>query len=198
MVVNDVVVIPDHIEKAIELVKVAHEGQFRKDGVTPYFTHPYTVATLIQNYAPNNEPIIIAALTHDCLEDVDDFDLVEFLNAVYGEDQSMFKNERKIITDLVTAMTKNNTYTTRHERDLRSYEQLRRVGIDAIVLKLCDRLHNLSDMTGTESPGLSLAFQRRYIAETFFMLGYFKEARDLEVYRDLLTITNKLANKLYS
>jgi (p)ppGpp synthase/HD superfamily hydrolase len=191
--------ISKNVDTAIKLVKEAHEGQFRKDGVTPYFTHPYAVAELAQKYIDGfDEVVAISALSHDCLEDVDEFDLVVFLNKIYGDDPSNHTLERKRITTLVIAMTKDVRLPSRHEKDLDSYKRLYRVGGEAVLLKLCDRLHNLSDMDGKEKPGVNIAFQRRYVAETFFMLGYFATYEDHEAYRDLLKTATKLANKLYS
>jgi (p)ppGpp synthase/HD superfamily hydrolase len=37
------------LQKALELCKEAHKGQFRKDGVTPYHTHPIAVAKLVSS-----------------------------------------------------------------------------------------------------------------------------------------------------
>lgn len=199
----------EEITKAIELIQKAHEGQFRKDGVTPYFDHTFGVAKFFQKYACNSTfdlilPVseldagTIAALAHDAPEDVKGFDLDKFLDGVYGENRFMFQWQRKHISDMVKAVTKDDNCKSRHEKDVRCYDAINAVGSDAILLKLCDRLHNLSDMTGKETPGLSLAFQRRYIAETFFMLGYFENARNFDVYKDLLKKANTLANKLYS
>lgn len=52
------------IEQATQLCIEAHKGQFRKDGITPYHTHPIAVAELLDT---TNEKI--AALLHDILED---------------------------------------------------------------------------------------------------------------------------------
>lgn len=45
---------------------MAHEGQFRRDGITPYITHPEAVAKSLEGEHPD---VIAAAWLHDVLED---------------------------------------------------------------------------------------------------------------------------------
>ena len=58
----------DYWDKQVELAKIiatrAHEGQTRKDNVTPYIIHPETVAYLTKNKASE-----CMAWLHDVLED---------------------------------------------------------------------------------------------------------------------------------
>ncbi|MFA5828390.1 MAG: HD domain-containing protein [Candidatus Shapirobacteria bacterium] len=56
------------IRKALRLAAVQHDGQYRKDGVTPFIIHPIEVAMIVSEYT-DNEDIISAALLHDVLED---------------------------------------------------------------------------------------------------------------------------------
>ena len=53
-------------EIARELAAAAHAGQFRRDGVTPYLSHPAAVAMRLKN---ESEEVIAAAWLHDVLED---------------------------------------------------------------------------------------------------------------------------------
>jgi len=48
----------------------AHRGQFRKDGRTPYITHPERVAKRVKFFG-GNHIAIIAAWLHDVMEDCD-------------------------------------------------------------------------------------------------------------------------------
>ena len=55
-------------ELAREIATSAHAGQFRRDGVTPYITHPESVASRVAG-----DPILEAtAWLHDVLEDTDE------------------------------------------------------------------------------------------------------------------------------
>ena len=53
------------LEKQVSLIAFnAHKGQYRRDGVTPYITHPVTIAGKFQS------PILKSiALLHDVIED---------------------------------------------------------------------------------------------------------------------------------
>jgi len=180
------------VQLAARLVEDAHNGQFRKDGKTPFFTHPYAVMGLAHKYVGTDDETLIAALAHDCVEDVEDFDIDEFLTKVYGDnkvDVDWHKHPKEWVKRTVMALTKNNTISGRHEKDVDSYERIILAGCD--TLKLCDRYHNLSDMSGT-----SPEFQRRYVAETFFMLGFFEKNSNKEIYKELLKLAeSKLKEK---
>ena len=54
------------VDTARELAFKAHDGQFRNDGVTPYFNHVQNVAFTVVPHTPSN---IAAAYLHDVLED---------------------------------------------------------------------------------------------------------------------------------
>lgn len=51
-------------DKALDLCLVYHKGQFRRDGITPYHTHPIGVADKL-----TEEDEKVTALLHDILED---------------------------------------------------------------------------------------------------------------------------------
>lgn len=53
---------------ASSIARKAHEGQFRRDGITPYITHPEEVAKSLEGEDPD---VIAAAWLHDVLEDTD-------------------------------------------------------------------------------------------------------------------------------
>ena len=59
---------PDLIESARRLALTVHRGQFRRDGVTPYFSHPERVAALVSWLSGSYEQVALAYL-HDVLED---------------------------------------------------------------------------------------------------------------------------------
>lgn len=55
-----------NLEKVIEISREAHLGQYRFDGVTPYFTHVEGVAN---SFAPGEQTMMMIAYLHDVLED---------------------------------------------------------------------------------------------------------------------------------
>jgi (p)ppGpp synthase/HD superfamily hydrolase len=56
-------------ELAESIARSAHDGQFRRDGVTPYITHPEAVAFRLRMEQPK---VVAAAWLHDVLEDTDE------------------------------------------------------------------------------------------------------------------------------
>ena len=60
--------------KAITYIVPKHEGQPRKDGITPYIVHPLRVAMILRAVGFNefnDSDLMIAALFHDLVEDTD-------------------------------------------------------------------------------------------------------------------------------
>lgn len=58
----------DLVKKAYDFAEKAHEGQFRRDKKTPYFTHPVAVAGIVRAAGGTDEEVA-AALLHDVVED---------------------------------------------------------------------------------------------------------------------------------
>ncbi|MCC8121952.1 MAG: bifunctional (p)ppGpp synthetase/guanosine-3',5'-bis(diphosphate) 3'-pyrophosphohydrolase [Oscillospiraceae bacterium] len=115
----------------------AHSGQLRKDG-TPYITHPLAVAELVAELEMDIDSVI-AALLHDCIEDT---------GATYEEIAKLF---RPAVADLVDGVTKLTRvqYTSKEEEQM---ENLRKMlmamakDIRVVLIKICDRLHNMRTM----------------------------------------------------
>lgn len=112
------------VEKAREIATIAHEGQFRRDGTTPYINHPEAVVQRVGS----DERLVAAAWLHDVLEDTTE------------TRESLLK---KGIPDDVVRAVERLTKST----DL-SYDQyLAEILKDAIAtrVKIADMLANLAD-----------------------------------------------------
>ncbi len=115
----------------------AHSGQLRKDG-SPYITHPLAVAEIVADLELDTDSII-AALLHDTIEDT---------GVTHGEIAKLFGAS---VADLVEGVTKLTRvqYTTKEEEQM---ENLRKMlmamakDIRVILIKICDRLHNMRTM----------------------------------------------------
>lgn len=55
--------------KALGYAKEKHEGQFRKDGITPYIIHPLQMACYAVALGVKDDCIIATILLHDVIED---------------------------------------------------------------------------------------------------------------------------------
>ena len=122
---------------AFQYADNAHSGQLRKDG-SPYITHPLAVAEIVSELELDTDSII-AALLHDCIEDT---------GATHEEIAKLFG---PAVADLVEGVTKLTRvqYTSKEEEQM---ENLRKMlmamakDIRVILIKICDRLHNMRTM----------------------------------------------------
>lgn len=114
----------DLVTRAARLAAVAHRGQFRRDGVTPYVRHPEAVAARVSG-DPIGEAV---AWLHDVLEDTE----------VTAEEMRQHG-----IPDEVIACVRLLTKT----KDVDYEEYLASVKQDAVAkkVKIADMLSNLSD-----------------------------------------------------
>ncbi|MFG0283712.1 MAG: HD domain-containing protein [Phycisphaerales bacterium JB039] len=125
-------------QEAASMAARLHQGQFRKDGRTPYVAHCWRVAMTIRHvFGCADEPTIAAALLHDLIEDTTaDYD--EIAEALGAE-----------VADLVAAMTKNMALPE-SEREREYDRRLAAADWRARLIKLADTLDNLSEAGAAE------------------------------------------------
>jgi GTP pyrophosphokinase len=124
------------ITHACEFAKKAHEGQLRKSG-EPYYNHVfatgYNLATLKMD-----ADTISAGIMHDVLEDTN------------VTEEEMTKEFGEHITKLVQGVTKlgklRYSGMERHVESLRKFFVAAADDIRVVVIKLCDRLHNIQTL----------------------------------------------------
>lgn len=116
------------IKQAIQYAKYYHNGQFRDSG-EPFYSHPIEVAKLVSDYCCNTN-IIVAAILHDVIEDTG---LIEEAISI------VFNNN---IFNKVIALTnlRNNIKLSKYDEFYTLYQLY---DDEVILIKLCDRLHNL-------------------------------------------------------
>ena len=109
---------------AQEIATLAHQGQFRRDGVTPYIEHPEAVAAVFPEDSWQNE----IAWLHDVIEDTDwtAQDLLD--NGING-----------LVVDAVMTLT--------HQKGESYEDYIARISLDdwATQVKLADIAANLAD-----------------------------------------------------
>ena len=136
------------LEKAFTVAKKAHGYQTRASG-EPYITHPLKVALILAGIKMD-VPTVTAAILHDVIEDTE-----------VGEDSVtvMFGKEITGLVDGVTKLTAISTSTEQGEKKQKSRsridkqaENLRKIflamakDIRVILIKVADRLHNISTL----------------------------------------------------
>jgi len=134
------------IKKAEEFATKKHEGQIRKDG-RPYIVHPKAVAELVKTYGGDAEQISTGWL-HDTLEDT---------KTTYEE---LVQEFNQIIADYVHYLT-NPKDLDKSKKSEFIIKKLNTMPLDVVMIKLCDRLDNVSDFK-TADPN----FVRSYKQET--------------------------------
>ena len=122
------------VESAYVFSRIAHEGQFRRNG-DPYITHPLAVADILAHMHMDHQSLM-AALLHDVIEDTGVSK--EELGKHFGVD----------VADLVDGVTKLAKVRTQTKAEAQA-ENLRKMmlamtqDIRVIIVKLADRLHNM-------------------------------------------------------
>ncbi len=132
----------DSTRKALSLALDAHKGQKRKSG-EPYIVHPILVAVITAAIS-SDEMMVQAALLHDVVEDTD-YELDD-IEAMFGEDIAHMVAG---LTKIVEIRDEELVPSGSDERLVSSALTFRKMLIASIkdirvlVIKLCDRLHNM-------------------------------------------------------
>jgi len=125
--------IPDKTLEAIQFASREHHGQMRKDGETPYVSHPYRVMFLLRHVFKVEDPdVLTAGVLHDTIEDTTvDYDAVvkRFGPRVAGMVASLSKDSR------LEEKIREESYLS----------HLEKASIDVKLCKLADTLDNLLD-----------------------------------------------------
>ena len=122
---------------AFTYADASHHGQLRKSG-EPYIIHPIAVAEIVADLELDVDSVI-AALLHDCIEDT------------ASTHEEIAKKFGPTVAELVEGVTKLTRvqYVTKEEEQM---ENLRKMliamsrDIRVILIKVCDRLHNMRTM----------------------------------------------------
>lgn len=129
----------DIIEKAYHIAYRCHEGQFRKTGEA-YIEHPLAVAGILVELGMDSTSIV-AAILHDVVEDTP---------ITLEEIEKEFNKDTALLVDGVTKLGQI-TFSTLEEQQA---ENLRKMllamskDIRVMIIKLCDRLHNMRTAEG--------------------------------------------------
>lgn len=168
-------------KKALELSLLAHQNQQRKSG-EPYVVHPILVAAITAAFS-NDETMVQAALLHDVVEDTDF--TIDDLKKDFGNDVAHIVEG---LTKIVEIRDEELVASDSDDRLINSALSFRKMLIASIkdvrvlVIKLCDRLHNMLtlDALGSEK-------QKRISEETLVVycpiahrLGISRLKNDLE------------------
>lgn len=113
----------------------AHEGQTRKDGVTPYIFHPLSVVLILANMKMDSATLA-AAILHDTIEDTD---------VTRPQVAEQFGEEIAHLVDGVSKISQITSQDKMHAEAASFRKMLMAMAKDVrvMLIKLADRLHNM-------------------------------------------------------
>lgn len=117
-------------DKAISFAARAHRHQTRKASDTPYISHPYSVAMLLQK-AGCEEELVVAGLLHDTLEDTETTE--KELQEAFGPR----------VLELVKGCSEPDKSLSWEERKQHTIDTLKTAPQDICLVTCADKLHNI-------------------------------------------------------
>ena len=140
------------ILKAAHFAAMKHRDQRRKDHASsPYINHPIAVALMVAEIGDVDDPeVIAAALLHDTIEDTDTSP--EELEAEFGV------RVRGIVEEVT-----DDKHLRKVERKRRQIEHASQLSFAAALVKLGDKISNVTDITNAPPAGWDVDRRREYL-----------------------------------
>lgn len=136
---------------AIQFANRKHKGQKRKKSGEPYVTHPLAVSYIVAAYKRSKKltELLVAAILHDCLEDT---------KTTFEEISRKFS---PFVASLVLELSNDKEALGKLGKF--EYQARKMCGMSnyALVLKLADRMHNISDSPTDQMVLDTLAIMKR-------------------------------------
>jgi (p)ppGpp synthase/HD superfamily hydrolase len=167
------------IGMAAKMADDLHQGQFRKDSGEPYIVHPVGTYKILKTLGIKDREVLTAALFHDTLEDT---------NINYNE---IKRKLNKRVADLVKEVTSDKKAIEKTDKPNYLVNKMVKMSDDALLIKLADRLHNLSDITTVNKK-----FAEKMYNQTTFIIQELREKRSLNnKHKKLIRLINKQLDK---
>ena len=126
----------EQVMAACTFAELAHLGVVRKSG-EPYIVHPIAVAEILGHMRLDTESLI-AALLHDVIEDTD------------ISKEEIIQRFGETVADLVDGLTKLTVSNNKNDNKAATLRKILIATLNdprVIVIKLADRLHNMSTLS---------------------------------------------------
>ena len=143
---------PTHMETVLKAAAFAaekHRKQRRKDVETPYINHPIQLAYILVQADIEDPVVLAAALLHDTIEDT---------NTTHDEIEIVFGHE---IANIV-AECSDDKRLSKLERKQAQVDHAGKISKKAKLVKLADKIANVSDIDGAPPAGWSVERKREY------------------------------------
>ena len=131
------------VKDAFNLSLFAHKNQKRENGDN-YISHPLAVAKIMTEEVYVDIETVCAALLHDVLEDTEI--KRSQINAYFGESISILVNNVTKMKNII------NESSTLREENLKKIFLLTFSDPRTLMIKISDRIHNLSTLDGIKEP----------------------------------------------
>ena len=132
--------ITEQVRQAMGFAMKAHMGQVRKYSGAPYFTHPLSVMQIVSENSNPTEPMLIASLLHDVVEDTE-----ISLDAI---DISFGAEVRELVWWLTDPSEPSDG--NRAVRKAMDREHLARAPYEAQTIKYADLIDNTQDIKAND------------------------------------------------
>lgn len=130
------------LEHALEFATKAHVGQKRKSG-EPYIIHPLAVASTLIDWGMDIDTII-AGVLHDTVEDTEV--TLEEIESLFGRNVAFLVDGVTKISQARAGMRDLDSYLPQTKDNLSKLLIAVSQDVRVIIIKLADRLHNLSTL----------------------------------------------------
>jgi guanosine-3',5'-bis(diphosphate) 3'-pyrophosphohydrolase len=144
---------PTHMETVLRAAAFAaekHRMQRRKDAESsPYINHPIQLAYILVQEGIEDSTVLASALLHDTIEDT---------KTTLDEIEIVFGYEIARIVDECS----DDKALTKTERKQAQIEHASKISPKAKLVKLADKIANVSDIDGAPPAGWSLDRKREY------------------------------------
>jgi len=167
------------LQKAEIFATNKHKGQIRKSSGEPYVNHPKGVFNLLKSLHIKDNTLLVAAYLHDTLEDT---------KTTYNEIKREFSKE---VADIVKQVSSDNKEIQRIGKPNYLANKMIKMSNNALIIKLVDRLHNLSDIMS-----VSKDFAEKMWSQTTFIIKKLRKERTLNnIQKKIIRLINKSLKK---
>jgi len=173
--INEDMLLEISIGKAAVFADKYHTGQFRKSSGEPYIKHPVGTYRILKKVGVKDRDVLVAAFLHDTIEDT---------SVTYNNLKSEFN---KNVADIVKGVTSNKKKIEIMGKPEYLADKMINMSDNALIIKLADRLHNLSDIN-TANP----KFAEKMYNQTMFIIDALRSHRKLTpIHKKLLRLIDK-------
>ena len=154
---------PSIVEQALQYATQKHNGQYRKTSNYPYIWHCMSVSRHVENFknSHNKDLLLVSALLHDVVEL---YKTKEEQNTELHSIADLFGFK---VASLVSELTTDKNEANKVGKTEYLKQKLLQMSSYALVIKLCDRLDNISDLQRA-----SLEFKEKYKKETIDIIDF--------------------------